>query len=360
MNIRYWRNKKMNIEEREKMFTQVFSPKKDEHVLFLYDTPHNEIKDSETWINRRTMADEWYQTFKEMGEKEGYTVNIISYPATGLHNTDLPVNIVEKVKQSNIILALTEYSASHPLARLCHEKDSITRCASLPLVEKIMEETAFKVDYNKLQYYTQKLKILLNDSIGAKVTFSTGDILFIDLRNRNNALVDDGNCQKTGTLINLPSGESYIAPYEASEDERAEFGKSKTKGILPDYDKDEIIRYHVENNKITRIEGTGKKAEEMRIFFNENPSRSNIAELGIGCNKKAVVTGNPLEDEKVAGLHIAYGASTALNGKTKSDLHIDICFPRGAPVAATSLVLIDKNDRKTEIINKHGLQFDLL
>jgi leucyl aminopeptidase (aminopeptidase T) len=294
-----------------------------------------------------------------MGGRDGYSVDIRSYPATGLHNTDLPGDIVEKVKKSNIVLALTEYSASHPLARVCHEKDSVTRCASLPLVEQRMEKTAFKVDYSSLQRYTQVLKDLLNESIGAEVKFSTGDSLFIDLRNRNNAMVDDGNCQKTGTLINLPSGEAYIAPYEAADDEVEMFGESKTKGILPDYEKDEILKYHVENNKITRVDGTGKKADVMRKCFNENRSRRNIAELGIGCNKKAVVKGNPLEDEKVAGLHIAYGLSKSLNGKTDSDLHIDICFPRGAPVFATSLVLINKNNKKTEIIDKHGLRFDL-
>jgi len=51
----------------------------------------------------------------------------------------------------------------------------------------------------------------------------------------------------------------------------------------------------------------------MRIFFAENDTRRNIAELGIGCNPKAVITGNILEDEKV-GLHIAYGMSSHLGG----------------------------------------------
>ena len=56
------------------------------------------------------------------------------------------------------------------------------------------------------------------------------------------------------------------------------------------------------------------------FFFNENKSRRNIAELGIGCNPWAVVTGNSLEDEKV-GLHIAYELSSHLGGKIKSDMH---------------------------------------
>ena len=349
----------MNDEEKTKMFHDVFAPKKGESVLFLYDTPHGKIKDSTKWIDRRKMAEEWYQTFKNMGEKEGYKVEIVSFPATGLHNTSLTDDIIERVKKSNLIISLTEYSASHPLAIVCHKKDSITRCASLPLVEKRMENTAFKADYKLIQKYTKILKNLLNNSVGAHVSFSTGDSLYIDLRNRK-ACVDDGICQETGILINLPSGESYIPPYEAADDELSDFGESKTNGILPDYFGDEILKYHVVNNRITDIEGEGVKAEEMRRFFDENLSRRNIAELGIGCNPKAVVTGNPLEDEKVPGLHIAYGLSKSFGGKIDSDMHRDICFPKGAPVEATSLILIDENDKRTELINNDGLRFDLL
>lgn len=120
------------------------------------------------------------------------------------------------------------------------------------------------------------------------------------------------------------------------------------------------MKYHVENNRITRIDGKGKKVEEMQQFFDENLSRRNIAELGIGCNPQAVVTGNALEDEKVAGLHIAYGLSMALGGKTDSDMHRDICFPRGALVEATSLILTDETGMRTQVIDDDGLRFDLL
>ena len=349
----------MNDEEKTKMFHDVFAPKKGESVLFLYDTPHGKIKDSTKWIDRRKMAEEWYITFKNMGVKGRYVVDIISFPATGLHNTSLPDDIIERVKKTNLIISLTEYSASHPLSIVCLKKNSITRCASLPLVERRMEKTAFKADYTLVQKYTKALKNLLNNSVGAHVSFSTGDSLYIDLRNRK-ACVDDGICHKAGKLINLPSGESYIPPYEAAADEVSDFGVSKTNGILPDYFEDEILKYHVVNNRITKIEGKDKKVQEMRRFFDENLSRRNIAELGIGCNPKAVVTGNPLEDEKVPGLHIAYGLSKSFGGKIDSDMHRDICFPKGAPVEATSLVLIDKDRERTELINNDGLRFDLL
>ena len=98
----------------------------------------------------------------------------------------------------------------------------------------------------------------------------------------------------------------------------------------------------------------------MSKFFSENESRRNITELGIGCNRKAIVTGNILEDEKVGGLHIAYGTSTHLHGKVKSDVHQDICYPKGAPIEATTLTLISKDGTKTEMIKDSMLRYDLL
>ena len=98
----------------------------------------------------------------------------------------------------------------------------------------------------------------------------------------------------------------------------------------------------------------------MRMFFEENDTRRNIAELGIGCNPEAVVTGNILEDEKVGGLHIAYGMNTQFGGKVDSDTHIDICFPKGLPAAVQVLTLINKDGLKTELIKDSQLRYDLL
>jgi hypothetical protein len=44
-----------------------------------------------------------------MGENEGYNVDIISYPATGLHGSKPPDDIIQRVMKSNIVIALTEY-----------------------------------------------------------------------------------------------------------------------------------------------------------------------------------------------------------------------------------------------------------
>ena len=51
---------------------------------------------------------------------------------------------------------------------------------------------------------------------------------------------------------------------------------------------------------------------------------TNLAELGIGTNEAATVTGNILEDEKILGsVHIAFGASAGIGGTVTVPVHLD-------------------------------------
>lgn len=320
----------MKDEECIKMFNDVFAPKPGEKILFLIDKPHGKIKDTIKWKSRREMANNWFRIFTEMGKNIGFSVNFLEFKATGMSNKPIPKEIIDEASSNNLVIAMTEYSASSSLKRVCQKKETITRCASMPGVEKRMEQSAFKANYADVFKYANAIRKMLDKAIGAKIVFSTGDKIFIDLRNRI-ANADGGKCSETGQFINFPSGEGYIVPYEGISGEIQEYGESKTEGILPDNQHGDLIKYKVKNNVITEVIGEGIEADKMREFFNSDKSRRNIAELGIGCNPEAIVTGNVLEDEKVGGLHIAYGTSLHLGGKVVSDVHQDICFPKGIP-----------------------------
>lgn len=348
----------MQHEERIKMFKEVFAPLPGEIVLFLMDVPQENKKDFDIWKNRREMVHDWYNTFKELGTKEGFTVEMLEYKATGIHNAPLPRNVVDAVKKSNLVIAMTEYSTTSTLLPITKAEGTITRCASMPQVEKRMEETAMKADYSEVKKYATALSRMLNNAIGANIVFSTGDILYVDLRNRD-AYLEAGDCTKAGQFINLPSGEALKPPYEGTIDEISKYGESKTKGIWPVYYGREILKYVIKNNKIVKIIGDNIKAKKMESFFAENDTRRNIAELGIGCNPKAVIIGKILEDEKV-GLHIAYGKSTHLGGKVNSDMHIDIVHAKGCLVEGTTFTLINADGSKTELIRDANLRYELL
>ena len=51
---------------------------------------------------------------------------------------------------------------------------------------------------------------------------------------------------------------------------------------------------------------------------------TSVAELGIGTNEEATLTGNVLEDEKILGTcHVAFGASAAIGGTVQVPVHLD-------------------------------------
>ena len=55
------------------------------------------------------------------------------------------------------------------------------------------------------------------------------------------------------------------------------------------------------------------------------PKGRNLAELGVGTNDRATLTGNTLEDEKILGTaHLAFGASAGIGGGVTVPVHEDV------------------------------------
>ncbi|MGI9557878.1 MAG: aminopeptidase, partial [Solirubrobacterales bacterium] len=65
-------------------------------------------------------------------------------------------------------------------------------------------------------------------------------------------------------------------------------------------------------------------AHLLELLTDAGPEGPTIAELGIGTNEKAILTGNVLEDEKILGTaHVAFGASAAIGGTVQVPVHLD-------------------------------------
>jgi len=352
----------------EKLLVDVFAPQRDERVLVMTDLPCGDLSDSEAWANRRKMAAEWQSAFRSLGEKRGFSVHpLLTYAATGAHGAPLPqegemsgekVRLEDMLSGTNIAVALTEYSATAPLIGFMSTRPTL-RAASMPGIMKSMEETALSADYTEVARKSRILAEGLGRATGAKVEFSTGHEAYFDLRHRK-AEADDGHlhADKTGVrLINLPSGEACSAPYEGE----LQGIPSRTEGTIPAVYDGELVLYKVRGNRIVEIVGDGPKAGEMREYFAADEARRNIAELGLGCNDRAVTSGSVLEDEKVLGMHWAYGLSQHIGGVTgatdftdpKHVVHQDIVYPRGGPVQVTSLAL-EYEDGTTEEIIKNA------
>jgi hypothetical protein len=349
----------------EKLLIDVFGPQPGEKVLVMSDLPHGEWTDNGKWAARREMATEWHSAFQRLGTRLGFSVfPLLTYPATGAHNAPLPqegemegqrVRLEDILSDTNIVVALTEYSASAPLIGFSQKLPNL-RAASMPGVMKSMERTALAADYSQVARKSHILADKLDRAVGAKVEFSTGHELYFDLRNRK-AEADDGrlHADKKGMrLINLPSGEACIAPYEGE----LEGQPSRTEGTIPVLVDDELVLFRVQESRIVEVIGDGPQAAQKRAYFAVDQARRNIAELGLGCNDKAVISGSLLEDEKVLGLHWAYGRSDHLGGTVGvadfSDpshvVHHDIVYPKGGRIEIVSLVLEYEDGTSEEMI----------
>jgi leucyl aminopeptidase (aminopeptidase T) len=123
---------------------------------------------------------------------------------------------------------------------------------------------------------------------------------------------DTGLIHQPCQFGNLPAGECFVAPLENSAEGMLVVDKS-----FPGLVVDQPVRMIFEKGRAVAVEGGAEAhGENCRV----------IAELGIGTNPKARLTGNLMTDEKVMGtIHVAIGdnASPSYGGANEAPIHID-------------------------------------
>jgi len=291
----------------------------------------------------------------------------VSFPSTGRSGADIPpggemdgrqIDMASILDGTSLLLALTEFSLTAALCDVCKRRPGadVFRAASMPGVQKWMEQTSLAADYGEVARRCRLLKEAFLVSDHAEVEFSTGHRCLFDLRHRV-CEADDGYLHRDKDddipVINLPSGETFEVPYEGE----IPGDPSRTRGELPVQEGDETIVFRVEANRIVEVVGAGPAAGRYRAFFAADPMRANIAEMAFGCNDEARVTGNVLEDEK-AGFHWAYGRSDHLGGKIglndfKSPdnvVHQDIVYAKESPISVARAELVEAKGRRIPVI----------
>jgi leucyl aminopeptidase (aminopeptidase T) len=173
---------------------------------------------------------------------------------------------------------------------------------------------ALKLDYTVIGARVDRLAGLLERAEGCAMDFAAAGRqhhLHLDLRHRP-AHASAGVFPTAGVAGNLPSGESYIVPYEG---ERAG-DPSRTEGELPVQFGADIVVYEVRANRAVAVltDNAASRAEAKNLA--EEPAYGNIAELGLGVlgDFGLEPTGEILLDEKL-GVHIAFGRSEHFGGQ---------------------------------------------
>jgi leucyl aminopeptidase (aminopeptidase T) len=217
---------------------------------------------------------------------------------------------------------------------------------------------ALRIDYEQVSNRLLILKDKLDSAEGAEIVFwvdkSRECKMFFDLCYRQ-AIVSSGRFMQPGEVGNLPSGETYIVPYEGEKE-----AASRTEGVLPVQTQNSITFYQVKRNRARSVHGDGETARLEGLYLSKEPAYGNIAELGFGVLADFGV--QPVQkillDEKL-GLHVGFGRSDHFGGfvginqfsQPSNMVHVDhIYVPACQPRVSVKEVVLHYPDRQNEII----------
>jgi leucyl aminopeptidase (aminopeptidase T) len=249
------------------------------------------------------------------GEGGEATLAVISERES--HAAEPPRPVAAAMLAADIVVAPTIQSISHTEARRAATEAGV-RVASMPGVTGEMLARVMGADLRLLRKRGTAIGRVLGVGAEARITCANGSDLRLGLEDRT-AIVDAGALNMRGAFGNIPCGEAFIAPQEGTAE-----GRLVVDGSIAGIGKlNEPVELTVRGGHLT--EATGANGTMLLEMLTEHgPEGTNAAELGIGSNECAILTGNVLEDEKILGsAHVAFGASAAIGGTIQVPVHID-------------------------------------
>jgi len=233
------------------------------------------------------------------------------------HGAEPPGPIAAAMLRADVVLAPTVQSLSHTAARRA-ATEAGGRIATLPGVTEEMLARVMSADMELLRRKGGAIAAALTAATEARLTCPNGSDLTLGLEGRT-GICDAGELTEPGAFGNLPCGEGFIAPVEGTSEGRLVVdGTIAAVGLG-----DEPAELVIEGGHLRSA--SGERGERlMELLTAAGPDGTNVAELGIGTNEKAILTGELLEDEKLLGTaHVAFGASAAIGGTVQVPVHLD-------------------------------------
>jgi leucyl aminopeptidase (aminopeptidase T) len=231
------------------------------------------------------------------------------------HGAEPPTTVAEAMAAADVVLAPTVQSLSHTAARR-RATEAGVRVATLPGVTEEMLARVMSADMEGLRRKGRAVAEALDAASEAHLADSNGTDLTLDLSGRT-AIPDAGELTEPGAFGNLPCGEGFIAP-AGGHGTLVIDGSLAGIGLVA-----EPVELVVEGGHLTSARG-GRGMAFMGLLTEHGEDGTNVAELGIGTNEKAKLTGEILEDEKILGTaHVAFGASAAIGGTVQVPVHLD-------------------------------------
>jgi len=356
----------------KRLLTTVFNPQPGERVCILIDLENPQdikgfqfLKNPDLSIQRHA-HDVFYQglrngVMKEMGMEGG---EMFAYAITGGSNLDLPekgfasdgreIDMIEDIyKKYTLVLCISTYSATAPLTAFA--KKYGFRGATMHGMNQVILASGLAVDYFEVSRQAEKLRLGMTRADWAEIDYVFDRqkfTLHIELGGQE-AQKSHGLCRGGPDIANLPAGEIYYVPKNAS-------------GEFPHkYEDGSVGLMTVQGGRITRatlLRGNQAIVDEHNKKLTSDPVTGELGELGFG-TQELPVSGRDIQDEKILGtMHVATGRSDHLGGtltpdrfaNKKNATHDDILFsPSKTPEINVPQVRMFRNGEVKVVIENY-------
>lgn len=260
---------------------------------------------------------------------------LLLLPPRPERGTEPPAFVAAAMAAADVFLGPCLPSLSHTTARKAASAAGV-RAATLPGATVDMVARLMTADLDLMRRRSAAVAELLTGAQAASITCPRGTAIGLSLADRD-GIADDGDLRAPGAFGNLPCGEGFISPSGGTGTIAASV--LPTAGVV-----DEPVLLEVEDGLLAGASGGPAGAAEgfLAALDAHGPLGRSLAELGIGTNDGARVTGNILEDEKILGTaHIAFGASAGIGGNVTVPVHMDVVILEPTVVIEETVVVED-------------------
>ncbi|MCZ0936569.1 MAG: aminopeptidase [Gemmatimonadetes bacterium] len=253
----------------------------------------------------------------------GAAVTVCIIPMRDRDGQEPPPPVARAMAEAAVIFSPVRVSITHTRAMRAALEAGARVCMMTAYTDAIMTSPALlETDFEAQADVCRRLGAAFTEGKSVRLTAPRGTDLRFGIAGRvANVLT---NIPDPGELAPVPDIEVNVVPVTGSAEGTLIFDASVPYlgiGIL-----EEPIVCSVREGAIVEMSG-GAQADFLREHLESfgDPHCFNVAELGVGLNPNARLTGEMLEDEGVMGtIHIGIGTSHTLGGEIVAPTHYDL------------------------------------
>lgn len=324
-------------------------PQKGEHILLIFDNPG------------RDLAEGFVEASVVLGQQltavyVPYSLQEVTRELTADNRTLYLLR-----KSTILITAVTDApeTTGFRVSLLGTAVEEGLRCVHMPGVnEEVFISSTLGIHFPALHQHAEQIASALTSANTATIktrSSITGEEHTLTLMLTGRTGHADGGLVRSGEIINIPTGEAYIAPVEGSAE-----GSICIAGSFPECElgsgREVVIVFSrgaidLKRSAIPRDEAGAYCRRLLESALAVDAAGLRLGEFGIGLNPAiAGVNGMTILDEKAFGTaHVAIGSNKPFGGEIVSPYHYDLVFFPTSIVLDHSTVSVEWNSNASVV-----------